>query len=117
MRRALGTSELNAALREVVAGIWFELEPDRDRLLADFKLRSPVEWVLPGGVPIHPALTRDRMSLPPMRPGTPIEPRQTGTDTFLSRRTGPGVTAAGAERSSPVAAARASSESSISAGR
>jgi DNA invertase Pin-like site-specific DNA recombinase len=75
VRNARGATELNAALHEVVAGIWFELEvePEGERLLADFQLRTPRDVVLPGGVPIHPLFKRERESLPPMRPGTPLE--------------------------------------------
>jgi hypothetical protein len=71
---ARGATELNATLHEVVAGIWFELEPERDRLLAKFQLRTPIEPTLPGGVPLLLQLKRERMSLAPQRPGVAMDP-------------------------------------------
>jgi hypothetical protein len=41
--RKARAEELNAALREVLAGIWVEFETDRDRLLAEFELKTPRE--------------------------------------------------------------------------
>ena len=72
IRRARGAAAVNAALHEALAGIWFEMEPDRDRLLAEFELRLPRETFLPGGVPVLFPPARD--SLPPVRPGMFIDP-------------------------------------------
>ncbi len=69
IRRARGAVELNAALHEVVAGIWFEVEPERERLLAEFELRgvSPEDQTLPDGSKL---LFSRRPSLPPQPMGS-----------------------------------------------
>lgn len=65
LSEASGAPELNAALHEVVTGIWFEVEPERDRLLAKFELRRPLVARLPNGEDVLPEFAEHRPSLPP----------------------------------------------------
>ena len=49
----------------MVAGLWAELEEDRERLLVEFELVEPVKPLLPDGVPIPPEFQHRRPMLPP----------------------------------------------------
>lgn len=80
VRTAAGAQQLNTALRDVLAGIWFEWEADRRRLLAEFELRLPTDDVLPGGQPLA---FRSRPSLPPARDAVIHPLRETGPQTFV----------------------------------
>jgi site-specific DNA recombinase len=95
IRNTDGARELNDALSTVVAGLWCEIEMDRERLLVEFELVGEFEHVLPGGVPSLPELRR-RPTLPPRhlddeRMGTELlaemeaARRQTGTQTKVNR--------------------------------
>jgi hypothetical protein len=72
VKRADGAQALNAALHDVVEGIWFEIEPDRERLLAEFELRGQPAPTLPGGVPVPAEFRQQRPTLPPMRYDVPL---------------------------------------------
>jgi hypothetical protein len=75
VRQADGTAELNQALSTVLAGLWAEVEPDRDRLLVEFELRVPTKDRLFGGVPVLP-MFRHRPTLPPRHLGDlDVEPK------------------------------------------
>jgi DNA invertase Pin-like site-specific DNA recombinase len=68
--KAIGVRELNDALRGVLAGLWCEIEPERDRLLVQFELREQPAVKLPDGSPFLLADyngRRDRLWLPPAR--------------------------------------------------
>lgn len=83
VRQARGTVELNRALGQVLAGLWAEVEPERDRLLVEFELRAPTEQRLPGGEPLMPMFA-SRPTLPPRRlDDYVVEPRQTETQTLV----------------------------------
>lgn len=71
---AEGAAELNGVLHQVLAGIWFDLDTERERLLAEFQLRTPPQYRLPGGVPIDPAFDSERMSLPPQSCDARMDP-------------------------------------------
>lgn len=66
MKSAGSVEALNGMLSEVVAGIWLEVEPERERMLASFEMRVPRETMLPWGEPILPELRPLRESLPPV---------------------------------------------------
>jgi hypothetical protein len=75
--------ELNRALGQVLAGLWAEVEPERDRLRVEFELRAPTEQRLPGGEPLMPMFA-SRPTLPPRRlDDYVVEPRQTETQTLV----------------------------------
>jgi hypothetical protein len=82
LRNARGAEDLNRTLHGVLAGIWFGMEPKRERLLAEFELRNPSDVRLPDG---STPMFSTRPSLPPAK--TPvIHPRsdlQTGTHTLV----------------------------------
>jgi len=95
IRNTDGASELNDALRTVVAGLWCEIETDRERLLVEFELVGAFEATLPADVPILPQF-RDRPTLPPRylddaRMGTELLAEmeaarcETGTQTKVNR--------------------------------
>jgi DNA invertase Pin-like site-specific DNA recombinase len=74
VRRAEGAEALNRALASVLAGLWVELDVDRDRLLVEFALHDQPAARLPGGVELLPFLRRE--SLPPASLRyLPLEPR------------------------------------------
>ena len=85
IKQAEGAAELRRALSMVVAGLWAEIESDRERLLVEFELVGQPESMLPGGVPIAPEL-KHRPTLPP-RPlddsGLDLDPVQTETQTSV----------------------------------
>ena len=70
LKRADGAQAMNATLASVLAGLWAEVEEDRERLLVEFELREPTEYLLAGTKPIF----AQRPTLPP---------RHTGTFTFV----------------------------------
>lgn len=75
VRQAGGARELNAALHQLLEAIWFDLEPDRERLLAEFELRGPrPTYVLPDGKEVM--FDNRRPTLPPIstRPAALVEP-------------------------------------------
>ncbi|MFL5782437.1 MAG: recombinase family protein [Thermoleophilaceae bacterium] len=72
--RADGAQALNAALHDVLEGIWFEIEPDRDRLLAEFELRGQPQTMLPDGAQLPAGFKQQRPTLPPILRGAPIDP-------------------------------------------
>ncbi len=75
VRQARGARELNSALHQVLEAIWFDLEPDRDRLLAEFELRGfRPTYVLPDGKEVM--FDDRRPTLPPMstRQAALVEP-------------------------------------------
>ncbi len=65
IQKAQGAVDLNLALHQVLAGLWAEIEEDRERLLVEFELLQPKEPTLPGGIPLLPQFKRRRPSLPP----------------------------------------------------
>jgi site-specific DNA recombinase len=76
VRQAQGTEALNRALASVLAGLWVELEVDRDRLIVEFALHDQPAVRLPGGVDVLPAFRREREWLPPASLSyQPLEPR------------------------------------------
>ena len=66
LRRAEGAQAMNATLRSVLAALWAEVEEDRERLLVEFELREPTEYLLAGTKPIFAR----RPTLPPRHTGT-----------------------------------------------
>jgi DNA invertase Pin-like site-specific DNA recombinase len=83
--KADGARELNDALSTIIAGLWAEIETDRERLLVEFALVDEGEPTLPGGVPILPELRR-RPTLPPRLLDDPMEPeplRQSRSQTSV----------------------------------
>jgi DNA invertase Pin-like site-specific DNA recombinase len=93
IRRAEGVRALHDALSTVVAGLWCEIEPERERLLVEFELVGVDhrDDRLPGGVPILPEC-RHRPTLPPRYLGDHMDPEvlrldsdpsQTRTQTFV----------------------------------
>ena len=94
IEKADGARELNDALSTVVAGLWAEIEEDRERLLVEFELVGEWKHTLPGGVPILPELRR-RPMLPPRHLDDRMEPEplelsrgETGTQTFVRESAG-----------------------------
>jgi hypothetical protein len=87
--KAIGARELNEALGGVLAGLWCEIEPERDRLLVQFELREQPAVKLPDGSAFLLADyngRRDRRWLPPARLGyQPVEP----PDLMGSAKTAP----------------------------
>ena len=61
VQQAEGARELHDALTTVLAGLWAEVDEDRDRLLVEFELLTG-EAVLPGG---QPDPFKHRPTLPP----------------------------------------------------
>lgn len=98
IRNARGAREINQALHGMLAGIWFDLEPERDRLLAEFELCCPPELRLADA---HDRILHNprRHPLPPQNSQyAPLEPlglteglktleggegQQTGSQTFV----------------------------------
>jgi DNA invertase Pin-like site-specific DNA recombinase len=69
IKQAPGVAELNEALSAVLAGLWCELDPDRDyqRLLVQFALRVPKGNArLVDGTPVLDAFASDKRWLPPV---------------------------------------------------
>ena len=89
IKQATGMHELNDALSSVLAGLWCELDPDRDykRLLVRFALREPGDMRLPDGS--KPIFGAEYHSLPPMILDGyyPVE-----TPTGLARQKTPQIT-------------------------
>ncbi|MGH2963834.1 MAG: recombinase family protein [Solirubrobacterales bacterium] len=93
IQKAEGATELNMALRQVVAGLWTEVGDER--LLVEFELVGH-DWdkdTLPGGIPIRPEF-RQRPQLPPRLLDDGMEPEplelirqnqadESGTQTFV----------------------------------
>jgi site-specific DNA recombinase len=70
IQKAEGARELNETLSTVVAGLWAEIEDDGERLVVEFELVEPREY-LPDGQPtwerrLGDALARRRPVLPPI---------------------------------------------------
>jgi site-specific DNA recombinase len=73
--KAHGAKELHEALASVLAGLWCEIESERERLLVQFALREPRAVVLADGSPYLLAPPDGRQWLPPARIGfQPVEP-------------------------------------------
>jgi hypothetical protein len=79
--------ELNETLARILAGIWCEVEPERERLLVQFALREQRTVKLAEGEPAP--LGGDREWLSPARFGyQPLEsPKLTTQPPFVARRT------------------------------
>ena len=85
IKNAEGARQLGQALSSVLAGLWMEFETERDRLLVQFALHDQQPVRLAGGVEMVPELRRDRLWLPPVRPGQWIEPREIASKPQHSR--------------------------------
>jgi hypothetical protein len=76
IKQAPGVQELNEALASVLAGLWCELDPDRDyeRLLVQFALHAPRDVTLEDGTPA--VFRQEREWLPPAMADdyTPVMP-------------------------------------------
>lgn len=66
-----------------IAGLWAEVEEDRERLLVEFEVLGEPEATLPWGEPI---MFKGRDTLPPRMLDDRLDPEplcETGTQTFL----------------------------------
>ena len=91
IEQAKGAEELNDALGTVVAGLWAEVEEDRDRLLVEFELVGQPERCLPDGQPVMfdrrptlpPRMLDDATEMELLNVKGAVASRQTGTQTFV----------------------------------